>query len=203
VIPDAAVPVVTGAVPPRRDSFFNYLLWYLGCMFSATGIASIVVTALMRAGYRFGALTATFGLVDAPTLAVGFGVSVPFYFFFSVIRDPLNVPNILIAIMVAARCRIKLWVSVPAWVIGFLTLCLFDVLYGLNEQLIRYELRDRISLIRKMLYNPLQRDVVPALLLVQKFQHETYLVIGIALLLNRWLARRRAKAESAVPAVFD
>jgi len=158
----------------RHGSFINYLLWYLGWMFLLSGIGLIASLAMLRAGYKFIAPI-------APTflLLAGYNIELA-------IRDPFNAVSILIAVIVAVRCRVGLWLAVPAWIIGFLGISLLSYMHRLNREIFVW-------------YAP------PALSRAfNGFQFYEYLVIGAALLLNRWLVRRRRlKVEAATPAVFD
>src|SRR5262249_14923119 len=100
------------AVSSRRSAFMNYLLWYLGCMFLMTGIALFAGLALFRAGYKFGAWISPSGLMVAG------------YSFQRAIFERVHVVNTFIAVIVALRCRVRLWMAFPAWIIGFLALWL-------------------------------------------------------------------------------
>jgi hypothetical protein len=163
------------AMRGHRSTFMNYLLWYLGWMFLLTGITLLAGFAMFRAGYEVPALIAPIGLFNA-----GYNIE-------AAIREPFNVVNILIAAIVAVRCRVKLWLAVPAWVIGFLAIWLLSFLHGLNNELL------------VQFYEPFAVFVA-----IAKFQFYENVVIGAALLLNRWLVRRRRiKVEAAMPAVFD
>ena len=148
------VPAVSGATQPRRGAFINFLLWYLGCMFVLEGILIPVDAFLLIGADPRGA-----------TL-IGYG---------------FNVVNILIAAIVAVRCRARLWMIIPAWAIGFLAFLL-------------------LTFIQHALVSLLDSPIAWA---ATRFPFLA-LVIGGALLLNRWLARRRRAAiEAAASAVFD
>src|SRR5262245_33683339 len=102
-----------------RAAFINYLLWYLGCMFSLTGIALIAGLAMLRAGYEFGARVLPIGLFFASSS------------FQEAISDKINVVNLFIAVIVAVLCRVRFWMAVPAWTTGFLALWILKFVHGL------------------------------------------------------------------------
>ena len=181
------------AVPLGRSSFSNYLLWYLGWMLVVTCTAATVGGVLWHAGYQLLPLAWPVGLLRAVQWAVEFNDYNPTRFFDLAGRNPFNVVNILLAVIVAIRCRVKLWMSVPAWLIGFFTVCLLGYLYGLNDRLLV-----------RTLYDFANMYVALALVKIERFQNIECLMLGAALLLNRWLVSRRAKAKAAATAVvFD
>jgi hypothetical protein len=128
-------------------TFINFLLWYLGCLFSLMGIAFIGVPMLMP----------IVGYYIPPPSHGGFAAAI-----------------LILAVAVGICCKVRFWAPFVAWVIGLVAVS------------------------------------VPLVLIDRYIQHLLpflivgYLLIGLALVLNRWRATQRAKAEAAATtAVFD
>ena len=98
--------------------------------------------------------------------------------------------NVLLVTIVAVRCKTGFWAGVAACVIGFAALSLYLVI---------------CALILISIGNAKLVDGATLLKAGDQFGVVGCLVIGLALLLNRWLARRRriAMEAAATVAVFD
>jgi len=98
--------------------------------------------------------------------------------------------SIVLVIVVALRCKAGFWAGVAAWVIGFAAILLYAALLGL---------------ILMYLANAKLIEDVDWIQDGDRLAFAGLFVIGLVLLLNRWIARRRrARAvAAAAAAVFD
>jgi hypothetical protein len=99
------------------------------------------------------------------------------------------VGNVILVTIVAVRCKAGFWSAVAAFVIGFAAMALYLVIFAAVLIYIGAKLVDG----------------APLLKVGDQFALVGCLVIGAALLLNRWFTRRRRIAAEAamMAAVFD
>jgi hypothetical protein len=100
------------------------------------------------------------------------------------------VGNVILVTIVAIRCKAGFWSAVAACVIGFAAMALYLVIPTL---VLIYITRAKLV------------DGSTAMTAFDQFGEVGCFVIGVALLLNRWFARRRRIAAEAATtaAVFD